>query len=278
MVRSRSVIVRAACLFLAAPLLAQSVCDVPEPAIEQKEEFLKTAKILRTRQLSEGITNSLRATLSDGKCTHDAHIQSIDEYKNTFVTATGTELNFKDTYKGNIAGYRLDKIMRLGMIPPSVERKYAGRSAAFTWWVDDVLMTEKQRYQKGVEPPDRDRWNLQMYIVRVFDQLIYNTDRNLGNLLILKNWDLRMIDHTRAFRLYDQLRDDKNLVRCDRQFLDRLRKLDEPTLMRELTPYLTRPEIKAVLARRDRIVAFFEKAIATQGEAAVLYDFLPPAS
>jgi hypothetical protein len=258
-----------------AAILAASVCDSPEPTDEQKEQFLKTAKILRVRQLSEGITNSLRATLADGECTHDAHIQTIDEYRAVFSGVTGTELNFKDTYKGNIAAYRLDRILGLRMIPPSVERKYAGRAAAFTWWVDDVLMTEKQRYQKRIEPPDQDRWNRQMHIVRVFDQLIYNTDRNLGNLLILKNWDLRMIDHTRAFRLDPKLRDEKNLTRCDRQLLARLRKLDEETLVRELTPYVTRPEIKALLARRDRIVEFFEKAIAARGEDAVLYDFLP---
>jgi hypothetical protein len=29
-----------------------------------------------------------------------------------------------------------------------------------------------------------------MYVCRVFDQLIYNTDRNLGNLVITKDWKL----------------------------------------------------------------------------------------
>lgn len=262
-------------LALATALWAASVCETSEPADEQKEEFLETAKVLRTRQLAEGITNSLRATLSDGKCTHDAHIQTIDEYRAVFSGMNGTELNFKDTYKGNIAAYRLGKLLGLGMIPPSVERKYGGRAAAYTWWVDEVLMTEKQRYQKKAEPADQDRWNRQMHVVRVFDQLIHNTDRNLGNLLILNNWDLRMIDHTRAFRVDVKLRDEKNLERCDRQLLARLRKLDEATLVRELAPYVTRPEIRALLARRDRIVEFFEKAIAARGEDTVLYDSLP---
>jgi len=40
-----------------------------------------------------------------------------------------------------------------------------------------------------------------MWVVRLFDQLIYNTDRNLGNLLIDKSWRLWMIDHTRAFKV-----------------------------------------------------------------------------
>jgi hypothetical protein len=33
--------------------------------------------------------------------------------------------------------------------------------------------------------------------MRAFDQLIYNTDRNLGNLLIDGDWRIWMIDHTR---------------------------------------------------------------------------------
>jgi hypothetical protein len=90
------------------------------------------------------------------------------------------------------------------MIPVSVERKVGGKTSAITWWVDDVMMDEMKRTNKKIDPPDRDIWNKQMYVVRVFDQLIYNTDRNLGNLLIDKNWRLWMIDHTRAFRLMDK--------------------------------------------------------------------------
>ena len=40
-----------------------------------------------------------------------------------------------------------------------------------------------------------------MSLVRVFDQLIGNIDRNVGNLLITSDWRIWAIDHTRAFRL-----------------------------------------------------------------------------
>jgi len=36
--------------------------------------------------------------------------------------------------------------------------------------------------------------------MRVFSQLVYDTDRNLGNVLISEDWHLWMIDFTRAFR------------------------------------------------------------------------------
>jgi len=241
----------------------------------EMEEFLLNANIVSKKELGMGVTNSMRATLSDGKLEHLAHIQSIDETKAEFKTSRGTELNFKDTYKYNIAAYRLDKILDLNMIPVSVERKVGGKSSAVTWWVDDKMFDEVDRVKQGIAPPDLDAWNKQMYVVRVFDQLIDNTDRNLGNLVIDKQWRMWMIDHTRAFRTVTKIPNEANLVMCDRRLLANMRKLDEDTLNEQLRPYLTKTEIKAMLARRDKIVKFFEEAVTQKGEGAVMYD-LPP--
>ena len=181
----------------------------------------------------------------------------------------GREMNFRDSYKFNIGAYRLARLLGLGdMVPPSVERKILGSTAAVTWWVDDVLIDEGQRGKKA-DPPDKDRWGRQYQIMRVFDQLIYNMDRNVGNILYDKDWRLWMIDHTRAFRLYTTLQDPKLLERCDRQLLANLKKLDSQTLSTELKGFVEAGEIKGLLARRDRIVAFFEK------RPDALYDFLP---
>ncbi len=257
-------------------VLSQALTLGAQISIEQQETFLSSAKIVSTRTLSEGITRSSRGTLSDGQLTHDASIQSIDEFKMTKVTTMGTEINFKDTYKANIAAYRLGKMLGLAhMIPPSVDRKVKGESSAVTWWVDDVLMTEKERFFAKAKPPNPDRWNEQMYIVRVFDQLIYNTDRNLGNLVIDNSWELHMIDHTRAFRTHKQLKSERDLLRCDRQLFKALQVLNAATLQEELRPYLTNNEIEAVLNRRDRIVKIFEAKAEDQGDSAVFYDFLP---
>ncbi|MEX2262816.1 MAG: hypothetical protein WD696_12750 [Bryobacteraceae bacterium] len=241
---------------------------------ERMEEFLKNAKIVSRRGISIGVTNSLRAKLSDGSVDHDAHIQSIDMAKSQYQTDRGTELNFRDSWKFNIAAYRIDKLLELNMIPVSIERRVPGiGQAAVTWWVDDVLMDEVTRYKKKIEPPEIENWNRQMYVVRIFDQLIYNVDRNLQNLVITKDWHVWMIDHTRAFRLFTALKEPQALVRCDRKLLDSLRRLDSQALRSEVRDYLTKPEIDGVLARRDRIVKFFEDQIARRGEAAVVFDF-----
>jgi hypothetical protein len=260
---------RPAVMLLAAPVLF-CADNGTKPTYEQMEQFLQTAKIVKIKDLSTGVTNSRRATLSDGTIQHDAHVQSIDESKARFEGQRGTEINFRDTWKFNVAAYRLGRILELDMIPPSVERKVNGTSCAVTWWIDNSMM-ELDRKKKGLESPDKDAWNREMYIVRVFDQLIYNTDSNLGNLLIDPEWRIWAIDHTRAFRLHTTLLEQKNLVLCDRKLLARLRTLDAGTLS-PLKPYVTDGEIKGVLGRRDKIVKFFDDQVAQKGEAAILYD------
>lgn len=247
-----------------------------EPAAHRSraemEQFLLNAEIQQRKALGTGVTISEKAMLSDGKLQHQAHIQSIDVASNSFTSARGTELNFKDSYQFNIAAYRLDKIMGLNMTPVSVVRKVGGKTSAVTWWVDDKMFDDVERKKQGIEPPNPDDWNKQMYVVRVFDQLIYNTDRNLGNLVIDKQWRMWMIDHTRAFRLQTKLLNEKNLVMCDRKLLASMRKLDQETLDEQLQPFVTKGEIKALLTRRDLIVKFFDKLVKEKGEDAVLYD------
>jgi hypothetical protein len=238
----------------------------------EMEQFLLNAEVLQRKGIGQGVTNSEKALLSDGKLQHEAHIQSIDVQNNSFTSSRGTELNFKDSYKYNIAAYRLDKIMDLNMIPVSVVRKVGGKTSAVTWWVDDKMFDDVDRKKQGIDPPDQDGWNKQMYVVRVFDQLIYNTDRNLGNLVIDKQWRMWMIDHTRAFRLQTKLLNEKNLVMCDRKLLASMRKLDQETLEEQLLPFLTKGEIKALLTRRDLVVKVFDNAVKEKGEGTVLYD------
>ena len=159
-------------------------------------------------------------------------------FRSKYDTPSGTERNFTDSWKYNVAVYHLDKIMNLGFVPVSVERRVNGKKAAVTWWIDEVQMNEGERLRRKIEPPDNGRWTKQVYNVRVLDQLIFNRDRNPGNLVITKDWRLWAIDHTRAFRLFKKLGNEKHLVRCDRWMLAELRKLNYDTLAKR-SLYLT---------------------------------------
>ena len=238
---------------------------------EQIERFLASAEIIDSRPLADGVTNAVRATFSDGNSTHDAQIQQVDIAKPTYPTAKGWEVNFRDYWGYNVAAYRLSRMLNLDRVPVSVRREIDGQGAAVTWWIDNLLMTEKTRFLTKVRPPDVEAWNRQMYTVRVFDQLIYNTDRNLGNLVITEDWKIWMIDHTRAFRLHKEIENPAQLDKCERGLLDAMRRLDPIRLGRELGDFLTTDEIDALLARRDKIVGHFDKQVAKEGEPAVLF-------
>jgi hypothetical protein len=170
-----------------------------------------------------------------------------------------------------VAGYELAKMLEFNMVPPYVERKVRGQEASLSWWVNGSMM-EIDRKNRKIEPPDLDSWNKQMYAVRVWHELIYDTDPNLTNLLISKDWQIWIIDCTRAFRINKDLRDPKDLVQCDRRLLAKLRTLDKDVLKEKLSRWLTKSEIDALAARAGKIVDVFEKETAAKGEGAVLYD------
>ncbi len=248
----------------ALPLIAGLLFAQPSStsnwSLAQKEQFLLTATILNEQFAGKGTTNSQKAMLSDGQVTHTAHIQSIDVYTPLFKGKDGSrEQDFKDSWKFNVAAYRLAKLLNLGdMVPVSVSRVVNDRPSSLDWWVDGVLMDERERVDKNISPPDAARWRGQMDTIRVFDQLIYNMDRSQENLLITHNWDVWMIDHTRAFRKWTSLRNPAAVTHCKPELLAALKSLRRVDVVRELGPFLTDAEIDGLMARRDLIVAKLE--------------------
>jgi len=257
-----------------SPAAAQTTA-APAPVTltpAQMETFLLRAKIVRSRPIGTGVTGSLRATLSDGTLTHDAQIQYVNQTRPLFqAPGVAAELNFKDAYRYNIAGYRLAVLLGLDNVPMSVERRVDGKGAALTWWIDEVMMDEKERLAKDAHGPDPERTAMQTHVMRVFDELISNRDRNMGNLVWTTDWKMWMIDHTRAFRIGDDLQRPAALLRVERSLLENMRRLTTAEVAKAVGSYLTRAEVGAVIDRRDVIVKLFDAKIAERGEASVLY-------
>jgi hypothetical protein len=258
--------------FSASAQSSPSLKDEPNLTEQQKIDFLLNAKVIASKQSGKGITHPWTLTLSDGTITHKASFQPVDEHKALMTFANGrTELNFVDSYHYDIAAYQLARMLGMDdMVPPYVERKWNGETGALSWWIP-WKWDEEMRHQQGLQAPDAASWNNQMHKIRVFDQLIYDTDPNLTNVLITEDWKIWRIDFTRAFRRYTTLPDPKDLVMCDRQLLQKLKELKYDEVYERTQPHLNKTEVKALLQRRDEIVETFQKLVAQKGEQAVLY-------
>jgi hypothetical protein len=258
----------------AAEAPAPSTAQTAAPALprEQIRQFLETAPIIKGRATVKGVTRPMRVTLSDGTLTHDAAFSTVDEHKNVERFEGGrVELDFVDSYKFSLAAYKIAELVGLDdMMPVHVEREWRGQKGALAWWVD-AKMDEGERLKNKVPVPNPAAWNEQMYRMRVFMQLVADTDRNVGNLLIDADWKLWMIDFTRAFRRTKSVLSDKDLKKCDRELLAKLRALTVEQVAAATRPYLTKAEIVPLMARRDQIVKLFDALAARNGEAQVLY-------
>lgn len=268
-------------LVLAAALAAGVSLEArraPVPTVDEQLAFLTTARVVAARPIGKGVTGALRLTLTDGAFTHDASFQNVNQESRSLDLQRGKrfagELLFVDSYRYNIAAWELARLLGLEeMMPPTVARYYRGEPGAFSWWVDDVLMDEGERERTNTQPAGGASIGVgrQRQRMQVFAELVRDTDRNKGNVIYTKDWQLVMLDFTRAFRLQPTLRLPDALTTCDRDLLERLRALDKAEVSRAAGRHLTPFEIDALLKRRDLIVQRFDRLVAQRGESAVLF-------
>jgi hypothetical protein len=233
---------------------------------KEVEEALRTANIVKVKDLGTGITKPLKFTLDTGKFQFAAVFKTVDERKSGLTKlATSVEMDFKDSWMFEVAAYELDKLLGLNMVPVTVERTYNGKKGSLQLWVEDAI-TEKARKEKNLQALDVKEWNQQIFKVRVFDNLIYNIDRNLGNLLITSDWKIYMIDHSRCFKNLDILMHAGDMSSFSRSLLDSLKKLDEKNVKEHCGKYLTGIEIKMMLKRRDQILELSKRLKSEKGD------------
>ncbi len=235
------------------------------------EQFMAEATITGMVDIGEGVTRPEKATLELNGETHHGVFKDVDIFREG-MTRVGDimEMNFQDSYKTEIAAYEIDRLIDLGLVPATLERSYRGNRGSLQWWVESE-MSEAERAQGRILPPDRQRWGRMMSKVRLFDSLIYNTDRHQRNIRITKDWTIILIDHSRTFRTEDELREPEQIMLFSRSLLENIAKLDEDTLKDRVGRYLTIFQIRAVLTRRDLLLDRAKKLVAERGEERVLF-------
>ncbi len=181
------------------------------------------------------------------------------------VLPPGIHGGYWDSYKSEIAAYEMDKVLDLGLVPPVVEKLWDGKAGAAILWLSPVHPWKEMEARP--KPP---KWDRQAVDMKMFDDLIGNKDRNAGNLLVDDDWNLFLIDHSRAFTGSKDLPWD--MVHVDRALWNRMLALDEAGLTSALGTWVGRGEIRAILARRDKMITTIAALVKKHGEAAVFIN------
>jgi hypothetical protein len=217
------------------------------------EEYLRTADIDHFDTVPIGVTHPKRAFFKPGGLVASAAWK---------VLPPGRPAGYWESYKSEIAAYELDKLLELRMVPVAVEKRWKGETAAAILWLTPI------HPWKEMEPrPKPAKWVRQVARMKMFDNFICNKDRNAGNLMVDDDWNLFLIDHSRAFL------SDKDLAvkmeHIDRELWDRILALDEPALKAAIGKWVEGGVIRGMLARRDKMKIAIDKLVAASGEAAV---------
>ena len=268
------------------------VADIERPIFLDKEaralpiqeeheilQFLRTATVTDSEPVGEGITEALRLDLQQ----NDIRGRAIFHHINRFETEirrlpNGNTRGYRrDSYSSQIAAFELGQMLQIHNIPPTAARPFKNLSGSVQLWIEHA-MTEEQRQARGIEPPDRTLWNQLYADMRVFDNIINNTDRNLGNMLIDSQGHLWLIDHTRSFGQDKTIPFPEAITRCSNRLYRALKDLDEDQVKERMKrmKLLSPGEIKAILSRREQLLKVIDDRIGSLGSKNVLFDYGDP--
>lgn len=265
LVRRRSALALAA---LAVTLSFGALCaQETAPAVGAKtwigrapemEAFLKTADVDHMEGTAVGVTKPRHVFLKPGGPFGEMAWK---------VLPPGMYNGYHESYKTEIAAYEIDKLLQLNMVPPTVERTLNGQTGAAVMW---VAGTKNFKEMGGVPtPPGRfmTEWNRELVDAKMFDDLIGNSDPNLGNWLVDSEWNIILIDHSRSFGTDKTLTHE--LARIHRGLWDRILALTEDQVAASpAAHFLEKKEIHAIFERRAAMQKVVDKLVKTKGEAA----------
>jgi hypothetical protein len=234
----------------AAPVSA----DVWHGREAEFENFLKTAPVVKMEDVPIGVTKPQRAYVAPGGL--------CDSFA-WKVLPPGIHKGFWDSYKSEIAAYELDKLLGLGMVPVTVERRVKSDTGAAMLWLHNV-----RTWQEALRSPKSANWARNVVRMKMWDNLVGNPDRNQGNLFVDYAGNLFLIDHSRAFtpekKLYQKLEN------IDMELWQRMLALDFDTVKAHIGRWVGNGEIKAMFQRRDRMKKEIDAILATRGDAAIV--------
>jgi len=227
---------------------------------QEYEELLETAKIVSIKELGRGANKPKRVTLKKGDHTLRALWKPIHR---------GPKESGWESYETEVAAYRVDRMLGLDMVPPTVVREIDGRRGSLQLWVDGCRLYE----DVDEDDPETAAWREQMSRMLVFDALIGN-DRGPRNFMVDDVWNVVLIDHSQAFLSSHYIRDHVDHLprRFDRKQIERISEWNLEHLTFRFGRLLLTPQINAIIIRRDAILRHVDGLVDDNGPENVWLD------
>jgi hypothetical protein len=246
---------------------------LPFQTDEEVLDFLRTAKVIKFKELTSGKNRPLKVRLEKDGIQANAIFRMVDKRRDSTVIYGKRFNDFHDSYLYECAAYKVSRLLGLDTVPPCVNRRFDKKNGSMQLWVENA-----QTIQGRVEDnnlPDNRSWSRQRQIMQVFDSLIYNFDRNQGNMLLDANDKLWFIDHTRSFPRSSKAPDLDKIVWCERHMWEALKSVDKDSLVDLLTPEVEYRRVISMVKRQQKIVEHIQGLIDSRGAEAVLFDDEP---
>jgi hypothetical protein len=219
------------------------------------EQHLQSAEVTSVEDIGTGVTHPRRAHL-----TPTSPVESL-VFK---VLPPGKRNGYWESYKSEIAAYELDKLLNLRMVPPAIERRIDGEMGAGVMWLPEIRSVK----QAGGKVPSAPIWGKSVRKMLTFDNLIGNTDRNAGNILLGSPGELILIDHSRAF-ITDRVLPNR-IERVDAELWERIQAITREDLARAVGAWIDADAIDAILGRRDRMAADIDRLVSKKARSLVI--------
>jgi hypothetical protein len=231
-------------------------------------EFLRTARVVSRRTLEEGINREQQLLLEGNGVRAHAIFRTVDRERRRTRRPDGRYyVRWVDHFAGECAAYELARSLGLRFVPPAVPRRLGSKNGSVQLWIEGA----RDENAEGFRPPRPMSWVRQVWDRTFFDLLIFNVDRNAGNLLAGPDYRLWLYDHGRAFQPKAELLDPEALERVNRKVWDRLQSMSDEELTDVVREHLAVDQLVALVERRALLAERVQSLVDEKGEAAVFY-------
>ncbi len=220
------------------------------PIVSARKVGFRPGGPMSTEEIEELLLHGEIIPASDGD---KDHLQVRDGERS--IDVTFVKRSRSKAYP-DVAAYRLDRLLKLDMVPVAVVREYRGKPGSLQFMPTKTMDERERQRQKvggGASCPLPPQWESML----IFDTLVANDSRNASTILYsVSSWQLMLIGHESAFTTTASratgLRDAR--IEIGPAWLAALKSLDDELLQETLGDVLDKRRIKALSKRRGLLL------------------------